>query len=393
MKTVLTINGGSSSLKCALFAQAKHGLSGLFIFKLSNILGDARCKIINGNGETVENGDLDLSAAFRDNRHQAALQYVLNWIGEQVPKSELIAFGHRVVHGGEQFSNPMRVDSQLLMALEQYVPLAPLHQPYNLKLIRACQILEPSLPQIACFDTMFHVGQPKVERSYAIPRRFTDEGVHRYGFHGLSYEFIQRQLNQLESDNLNTVICHLGAGASMCAVKNGQSIASSMGFTAVDGLPMGSRCGNIDPGVLIYLARHYDMDLDKLETLINKECGLLGVSGISSDMLELHQADHPHAEEAIDMFAYRIALEIGRLTAALEGLQQLVFTGGIGENDANVRQRVLDRCSWLGIRIDNNANNQGDTIISAQDSKIVVRVIPTDEEAMIATHVEEVLND
>lgn len=393
MKTVLTVNGGSSSLKCALFAQTKHGLNSLFIFKLSNILGDARCKIVNGNGETVENGDLDLSAAFRDNRHQAALQHVLNWIAEQIPKSELIAFGHRVVHGGEQFSNPMRVNSQLLMALEQYVPLAPLHQPYNLKLIRACQNLAPSLPQIACFDTMFHVGQPKVERSYAIPRRFTEEGVHRYGFHGLSYEFIQRQLNQLESGNLNTVICHLGAGASMCAVKNGQSIASSMGFTAADGLPMGSRCGNIDPGVLIYLARHYSMDLDELEILINKECGLLGVSGISSDMQELHHADHPHAEEAIDMFAYRIALEIGRLTAALEGIQQLVFTGGIGENDANLRQRVLDRCSWLGIQFDDNANNQGDTIISAQDSKIVVRVIPTNEEAMIATHVEEVLND
>ena len=393
MKTVLTVNGGSSSLKCALFAQGKSGLNRLFTFKLGNILGDARCKILNSSGETIEKRDLDLSAAFRDNRHQAALQHVLNWIGEQLPKSELIAFGHRVVHGGEQFSNPMRVNSQLLMALEQYVPLAPLHQPYNLKLIRACQILKPSLPQIACFDTMFHVGQPKVERSYAIPRRFTEDGVHRYGFHGLSYEFIQRRLTQLESGKLNTVICHLGAGASMCAVKEGQSIASTMGFTAVDGLPMGSRCGNIDPGVLIYLARHYDMDLDALETLINKESGLLGVSGISADMLELHQADHPHAEEAIDMFAYRIALEIGRLTAALEGLQQLVFTGGIGENDTDLRQRALDRCSWLGIQIDKDANDRATSVISTPDSSIVVRVIPTDEEAMIATHVEELLHD
>lgn len=393
MKTVLTVNGGSSSLKCALFAQEKSGLNCLFSFKLSNILGDARCKIISGAGETIDNGDLDLSSAFRDNRHQAALQHVLNWIGKHVPKSELIAFGHRVVHGGEQFSNPIRVNSERLMTLEHYVPLAPLHQPYNLKLIRACQILEPSLPQIACFDTMFHVGQPKMERNYAIPRRFTEDGVHRYGFHGLSYEFIQRQLTQLESGMLNTVICHLGAGASMCAVKEGRSIASTMGFTAVDGLPMGSRCGNIDPGVLIYLARHYHMDLDALETLINKESGLLGVSGISSDMMELHQADHPHAEEAINMFAYRIALEIGRLTAALEGLQQLVFTGGIGENDANLRQRVLDRCGWLGIRIDKSANDSGATVISTQDSSVVVRVIPTDEEAMIATHVEEVLQD
>lgn len=391
MKTVLTVNGGSSSLKCALFAQEKNGLKCLYIFKLSNILGDARCKIIHGNGDTLEQSNLDLSTAFRDNRHQAALQHVLDWIAKHVPKSQLIAFGHRVVHGGEQFSNPMRVNSQLLMALEQYVPLAPLHQPYNLKLIRACQILEPSLPQIACFDTMFHVGQPKVERNYAIPRRFSEEGVHRYGFHGLSYEFIQRQLSDLDGGHLNTVICHLGAGASMCAVKNGQSIASTMGFTAVDGLPMGSRCGNIDPGVLIYLARHYDMDLDALETLINKQSGLLGVSGISSDMLELHQADHPHAEEAIDMFAYRIALEIGRLTAALNGLQQIVFTGGIGENDANLRERVLQRCGWLGIQVDNTANTRGAAVISTPTSDIIVRVIPTDEEAMIATHVEEVL--
>ncbi len=392
MKTVLTVNGGSSSLKCALFSQQKDGLKCRFIFKLSNILGDARCKITDAEGQLVEKAPLDLSTTFRDNRHQAALQFVLSWIETHVSKSELIAFGHRVVHGGEQFSTPVRVNSQLLMALEQYVPLAPLHQPYNLKLIRACQILAPSLPQIACFDTMFHVGQPKIERSYALPRRFTDDGVHRYGFHGLSYEFIQRQLESSKTARLNTVVCHLGAGASMCAIKGGQSIASSMGFTAVDGLPMGSRCGSIDPGVLIYLARHYDMDLDALEQLINKESGLLGVSGISADMLELHEADHPHAEEAIEMFAYRIALELGRLSATLEGLQQLVFTGGIGENDANLRQRVLERSRWLGIQIDNAANDRGDALISTRNSNVEVRVIPTNEEAMIATHVEEVLN-
>jgi len=391
MNTVLTVNGGSSSLKCALFAQKKNSLSCLYIFKLSNILGAARCKILDNEGNVLANDNLDLTSAFRDNRHLAALQHVLNWIQAEVPKSELVAFGHRVVHGGEQFSNPVMVTSQRLIALEAYVPLAPLHQPYNLKLIRACQILAPELPQIACFDTMFHVGQPAIERAYALPRKYTDDGVHRYGFHGLSYEFIQRQLEQLGSGRKNTVICHLGAGASMCAVKGGQSIASTMGFTAVDGLPMGSRCGNIDPGVLIYLARHYDLDLDQLETLINKESGLLGVSGISSDMLELHNADHPHAEQAIDMFAYRIALELGRLSAALQGLEQLVFTGGIGENDADLRRRVLERCEWLGIKVSNEANNRGSSVISTDESAVVVRVIPTDEEAMIATHVEEML--
>ena len=236
---------------------------------------------------------------------------------------------------------------------------------------------------------MFHSNQPAIERKYAIPREYSDQGIQRYGFHGLSYEFILRQLQLAGQDQLNTVVCHLGAGASMCAVKGGQSIASSMGFTAVDGLPMGSRCGTIDPGVLLYLQRHFHMDADALENLIYKQSGWLGVSGISSDMLALHQANKEEAEEAIDMFCYRAALEIGRLSAALEGLDQVIFTGGVGENDADVRSRILSRCSWLGVEIDQTLNDQGNGKISAETSNVTVQVIPTNEEAMIALHVLE----
>ncbi|MGI1671618.1 MAG: acetate/propionate family kinase [Neptuniibacter sp.] len=389
MQTILTVNGGSSSLKCALFQRQAGELTLLFNFKLGNILADARFKVVDTAGATLLETSLDYSAVAKEDRHQACLETIQQWLTEQLPENELCAIGHRVVHGGSSFSEPVLIDDQIISQLEEFIPLAPLHQPYNIKLIQACRKIAPDLPQIACFDTMFHAQQPKVEQNYALPRKLTEEGVHRYGFHGLSYEFIQRQLNTLDTTDSNTVICHLGAGASMCAVQEGKSIASSMGFTAVDGLPMGSRCGNIDPGVLLYLQRHYDMDADQLEKLIYKESGWLGVSGISSDMLELHQSDKPEAEEAIDMFCYRAALEIGRLSAALQGLEQLVFTGGVGENDADVRSRILQRCEWLGININHQANTEASGVISTENSKVKVRVIPTNEEAMIATHVVE----
>ncbi len=389
MHTILTVNGGSSSLKCALFELTDDNLSLRFSFKLGNILNTASFKVTDATGEVLETQQPDYSSVPIEQRHQACLQTILNWLAQHLPDNQLSAIGHRVVHGGTDFSHPCLIDDDLLQALAKLIPLAPLHQPYNLRLIEACHALAPDLPQVACFDTMFHSKQPALEQSYALPRELTAQGIHRYGFHGLSYEFILRQLEKLDSAQLNTIVCHLGAGASMCAIKSGQSIASSMGFTAVDGLPMGSRCGNVDPGVLLYLQRHHNMSADDLETLIYKQSGWLGVSGISSDMLELHQADHPAAEEAIDMFCYRAALEIGRLSAALEGLQQLVFTGGVGENDANVRERILERCHWLGISIDATANQTADNLISTEASNVAVRVIPTNEEAMIATHVLE----
>ncbi|UTW02618.1 acetate/propionate family kinase [Amphritea atlantica] len=393
MSLILTVNGGSSSLKCALFSRNASTPECLYQFKLGNILNTPVMKVLSSDGKVLEQFEPDMAAIDIDSRHQACLDRVIQWVRKQLPDSQICAFGHRVVHGGEAFSEPVVITKKIMKKLEELIPLAPLHQPYNLKLIRACQQLEPELPQIACFDTMFHIGQPKVERHYAIPRQYTEAGVHKYGFHGLSYEYIQRTLEKIgqgaESDK--TVICHLGAGASMCAVKQGKSIASSMGFTAVDGLPMGSRTGNIDPGVLLYLQRHYQMDTDQLENFLYKESGWLGVSGISSDMMELEQSDKPEAEEAIAMFAYRAALEIGRLTAALQGLDQLVFTGGVGENDSALRKRICDQLEWLGIKLNKSANKEGEAIISKASAQVVVRVIPTNEEAMIALHAMEVL--
>lgn len=391
MKTILTVNGGSSSLKCALFELKNGALTLLYGFKLGNILNTPRFRVKDASGATLEQSSPDYLSVPKEERHQACLQTILNWLNQHLPESSLVAIGHRVVHGGSYFSEPCVISDEIKAQLSALIPLAPLHQPYNLRLIEACEALAPNLPQVACFDTMFHSKQSNLEKNYALPRQYTDEGVRRYGFHGLSYEFIQRQLNQRQSPSLNTVVCHLGAGASMCAIKQGISVASSMGFTAVDGLPMGSRCGNIDPGVLLYLQRQHQMDADELEALIYKKSGWLGVSGISSDMLELHRAEQPEAEEAIEMFCYRAALEIGRLAAALEGLEQIVFTGGVGENDADVRQRILTRCHWLGVKFSNEANSKGDSVISLSESAVTIRVIPTNEEAMIATHVLELI--
>lgn len=341
METILTVNGGSSSLKCALFKYTDAKLELLYNFKLGNILNDtARFKVKDASGEVLLKSTPSFSDVPKEQRHQACLKAILDWLDAEVSDNSLCAFGHRVVHGGSHFSKPILINDQVLDKLASFIPLAPLHQPYNLRLIEACQNIAPELPQVACFDTMFHAEQSALEQHYALPRKYTEEGVHRYGFHGLSYEYIQRQLVEQKSGHLKTVVCHLGAGASMCAIGEGKSVASSMGFTAVDGLPMGSRCGNIDPGVLLYLQRHHNLSADDLEALIYKQSGWLGVSGISSDMLELEQSDQPEAEEAIDMFCYRAALEIARLSAALEGLEQIVFTGGVGENSANVREEM-----------------------------------------------------
>lgn len=393
MQTILTVNGGSSSLKCTLFQVNGGQEHALYQFKLGNILGQPRVAVKDAAGQRLAAESPDFANIPAELRHEAALNWVLNWLQQQAPDYPLSAFGHRVVHGGDTFNQPVVVSDSVLDTLATLNPLAPLHQPYNLCLINACQKLAPDLPQVACFDTMFHTSQPDLERHYALPRRLTDAGVKRYGFHGLSYEFIQRSLSRISSaaGQAKTVVCHLGAGASMCAINHGKSIASSMGFTAVDGLPMGSRCGNIDPGVLLYLQRQYTMDSNALERLIYKESGWLGVSGVSADMLTLHQSDNPHAEQAIAMFAYRIALELGRLSAALQGLEQVVFTGGVGENDADLRQRVLQQSRWLGIHLDPEANAAGADIISLADSPVTVRVIATNEEAMIARHVIEQL--
>ncbi|MCW8886715.1 MAG: acetate/propionate family kinase [Motiliproteus sp.] len=395
MNNILTVNGGSSSLKCGLFRVIDETPELIFNFKLANILGQATMTVSDDHGQKRDTLTPDFSQIPQQQRHQACLDLVFNWLRDNAPDDDLTAISHRVVHGGGHFNAPVLATEAILAELKEFIPLAPLHQPYNLKLIEACHQLLPQLPQIACFDTMFHSGQSKEASNFALPRKFTEEGIKRYGFHGLSYEFIQRQLELTAPDMAlkPTVVAHLGAGASMCAIKNGKSVTSTMGFTAVDGLPMGSRTGAIDPGVLLYLMRHHHMDADQLENLLYKESGWLGVSGISSDMQELLASDCQEAREAIDLFTYRAGREIGSLSAALQGLEQLVFTGGVGENSAPVRAAIVNRCRWLGAELDTDANNRGDGIISTPNSRVVVRVIATDEEAMLAQHGQEVLDE
>ncbi|NVK40444.1 MAG: acetate/propionate family kinase [Oceanospirillaceae bacterium] len=392
MRLILAVNGGSSSLKCGLYEPSGNTPQLRYRLQLKDALGKPKLEIRHGDGKALEQRAPDFSRIAADHRHVAALNLVLDWIETELSHCELLAVGHRVVHGGAELAAPMPVDDALIETLRGFNPLAPLHQPFNIELIEACRRRLPSVPQTACFDTMFHVGQSPLERRYALPRRFAEEGVQRYGFHGLSYAYIQRQLDALGEGQGRSLLCHFGAGASMCAVRDGHSVASSMGFTAVDGLPMGSRCGNLDPGVLIYLMRRHGLDADALEKLLYKESGWLGVSGVSAEMLDLHASSDPHADEAIEMFAYRAALEAGRLSAALQGCDRIVFTGGVGENDANVRTRMLSRLGWLGIRLDPAANSRGDAVISTTDSAIEVRVIPTHEGTMIAQHVLEKLS-
>ena len=304
-----------------------------------------------------------------------------------------MAVGHRVVHGGLEYAQPVRVDAAVLAALEKYVPLAPLHQPHNLAPIRALLERSPQLPQVACFDTAFHRGAPAVAQAFALPKSITDRGVRRYGFHGLSYEYIASVLPQHDARAARgkTVVLHLGNGSSMCAIADGRSVASTMGFTAADGLPMGTRCGNLDPGVILYLMDELKMDARAIEKLIYQQSGLLGVSGISSDMRTLEASGEPGAKAAIDLFIYRIGRELGSLAAALGGLDAIVFTAGIGENSRGLRERVCRDAAWLGVELDPAANDSGGPRISTSASRASAWVIPTNEELMIARHTRHLL--
>jgi acetate kinase len=301
--------------------------------------------------------------------------------------------GHRVVHGGMEFAGPVLVQPAVMASLEALCPLAPLHQPHNLAPIRVAAQLRPELPQVACFDTAFHRAQPNIAQSFALPRALTEAGIRRYGFHGLSYEFIADQLAVLDPalTEQRVIVAHLGNGASLCAMQRGRSVASTMGFTAVDGLMMGTRSGAIDPGVLIHLMDTRGMDARALESLLYRNSGLLGVSGISSDMRTLRGSDDPRAAEAIALFVYRIVREIGSMAAALGGLDALIFTGGIGENDAATRAGVSAGCAWLGLALDEGRNRAGQRRISKDQSAVSAWVVPTDEEAMIARHTAAVL--
>ena len=389
---ILVLNAGSSSLKFSVFLDGEPpGL--LLRGQLEGLNTEPHFVARDAAGKTV--GEKAWGAGTQLG-HAGAIEFLFGWGRDGILGGHRLAsVGHRVVHGGIQYTRPVLVDPEVLAALERLVPLAPLHQPHNLAAIRAVAQHAPHLPQVACFDTSFHHTQPPVAQSFALPRHYAEEGVLRYGFHGLSYEYIASVLpgTDVRAAAGRTVVAHLGNGASMCALRNGRSVASTMGFTALDGLPMGTRCGQIDPGVLLYLMDRHGLDARALEKLLYQQSGLLGVSGVSSDMRALLGSHDPHAAEAIDLFVYRIGRELGSLAAALGGLDALVFTGGIGENAAVIRARVCRDAAWLGLELDEAANGAGGPRLTRPDSRVSAWVIPTNEELMIAQHTRRLLAD
>ena len=378
---IAVFNAGSSSIKFALCAaspdealRARGEIEGLG--------AEPRLTVRSAGGATLIErawpaGGLD---------HHAATRTILSIMDGLEAGASVVGVGHRVVHGGTRYAAPVRIDAAVLQALTELVPLAPLHQPHNLAPIRAIAAHAPALPQVACFDTAFHRGQASVVQAFALPRALSGEGIRRYGFHGLSYEYIVSRMREIAPAlaGARLIIAHLGNGASLCAVAGGRSVATTMGFTAVDGLMMGTRTGTIDPGVILYLMDRHGMDVRAVENLIYRESGLLGVSGIASDMRTLRASSDPNAAEAIALFVHRIVCEIGSLAAALGGVDGLVFTAGIGENDAATRAEVCAGCAWLGLALDDARNRKGGGRISTDGSRIEAWVVPTDEERMIA---------
>jgi len=384
--SILVVNAGSSSLKFSLFRVDDGATLQLAARGLLDGLGTRpRLSVKDGAGASLEARDLAVADA-RDAKDAVAISGA--WLREWFAGEPLLAVGHRVVHGGAAYSRPALVDEPVLAALERLVPLAPLHQPHNLAAIRALRATQPKLPQVACFDTAFHRTHPQLADLYALPWAYYEAGVRRYGFHGLSYEYIAAALPHIAPDiaGARVVVAHLGSGASLCALRAGASIDSTMGFSALDGLPMGTRTGGIDPGVLLYLVGERGMTAAALEKLLYKDSGLLGISGVSNDMRVLLESREPRARLAVDFFVYRAAKEIGALAASLGGIDTLVFTAGIGENSPEIRARIAAACAWLGVRLDADANRGGGPRISTPGSAVSAWVVPTNEELMIARH-------
>ncbi|MDE2462150.1 MAG: acetate/propionate family kinase [Alphaproteobacteria bacterium] len=387
--TLLVLNAGSSSLKFSLFP-ARRALGDRDVLcagEVDGLLTKARLRAHDGAGTTLVERHLNGPAD-----HTQALDAVLGFFEAHFDSHNLVAVGHRVVHGGRTFDAPVRIDARVIRQLRALVPLAPLHQPHNLAAIEAMAARHPKLPQIACFDTAFHMGQPDLATRFGLPQALYDEGVHGYGFHGLSYDYVARQLPQVmgaQAAEGRIVVAHLGSGASMCALKARKSVATTMRFTPLDGLVMGTRCGQIDPGVLLYLLDKKGMTAKALEDLLYHQSGLLGVSGISDDMRILLASSSPAAQLAVDLFVYQIGRELGSLAAALGGVDALVFTAGIGEHAIEIRRRVCADAGWLGIILDEDANRNGGPLISC--SAVSAWTIPTNEDLMIARHVIEVL--
>lgn len=387
---ILVLNAGSSSIKFSAFLDRAGQPELLLRGQIEGLYTSPRFAAKDAAGAALGVREWDKGTRLG---HDGAVDHLIGFLRERRGDHRLIAVGHRVVHGGLNYSEPTLVNTDVLASLERLIPLAPLHQPHNLSPIRVVAERRPELPQVACFDTAFHRAQPELAQAFALPSAITERGVRRYGFHGLSYEYIAGALPRIDAKAATgrVIVAHLGNGASMCAIKAGASVASTMGFTAVEGLPMGTRCGSLDPGVMLYLMDELKMDARAIEKLIYQQSGLLGVSGISSDMRELLESVEPRAKLAVDLFVYRIGRELGSLAAALGGLDALVFTGGIGEHAKAIRERVCRDAGWLGIEFDPTANSAGGPRISTAASRVSAWTIPTNEELMIARHTRRLI--
>ena len=387
---ILTINAGSSSIKFSVYeTEPDRAVMAGAHGQVERIGSSPHLRVVDADGKELAD------EAVRRDGYDGAIAAIHDWFGAHLGgEAGFSGVGHRVVHGGLAYSEPVLINGEVLASIEALVPLAPLHQPHHVAAIRAVMAAASELPQVACFDTAFHRSMPAVAQEFALPRELTERGVRRYGFHGLSYEYIVSALPQIapEYTRGRLVIAHLGNGASMCAVEAGRSIATTMGLTPIDGLVMGTRTGALDPGVVLYLLQHEHMDPDAVSHLLYERSGLLGVSGISSDMRTLLASAAPAARNAVDLFIYRIGRELGSLAAALGGLDAIVFTAGIGENAPEIRARICREARWLGVALDEDANAGGRLRISSPDSRVAVLVVPTDENLMIARHTRRLLD-
>ena len=388
--SIVVLNAGSSSLKFSLFAERCGALERTLHGQVEALFTAPRFVARDRDGRIVAQRSWEQGTALG---HDGALEHLIGLLRGHPSVDRLVGVGHRVVHGGARFAQPVRIDEAVLDALREFEPLAPLHQRHNLAPIAAIRARQPDLAQVACFDTAFHRTNPELAQMFGLPYEMFEQGIRRYGFHGLSYEYVASMLPSVDPGAAagRTVVLHLGNGSSMCAMQGGASVASTMGFTALDGLMMGTRSGNLDPGVVLYLMDERGMAARDVETLLYSRSGLLGVSGVSSDMRTLLASDAPRARLAIDLYCYRIRRELGSLAAVLGGLDALVFTGGVGENAALIRESVCRDAAWLGVELDGAANAAGASRISTPSSRVAVWRLPTDEERMIARHTADVL--
>ncbi len=389
-EAIVVLNAGSSSIKFSLVVAHPAGLELELHGQVEGVYTSPHFIAKKQDGSiTVEQSWGEGSRL----GHDGALDHIVAYLRSELAHHQLIGVGHRVVHGGLDYNAPVLVDAKVASTIEKLVPLAPLHQPHNLAPIRWLLARVPGLPQVACFDTSFHRTNPDLAQRFALPQVFHDAGIRRYGFHGLSYEYISSVMGDFDAYAAagKLVVLHLGNGSSMCAIHAGRSVATTMGFSALDGLPMGTRSGSLDPGAILHLMKQHGMDASAIEKLLYNESGLLGVSGISSDMRTLLASNHERARLAVDLYCYRIGRELGSLVAALGGLDAIVFTGGIGENSASIREQVCQSAAWLGVELDSAANTAGGPRITRPMSRVSAWSIPTNEELMIARHTRRLI--